>query len=76
MQYSSPKENGAKSCSILGAFCFRVGSVIALAGARDVLAICTKSGSFSKVFWTLGDGSAGVHAHVSWFGRPKPDRRH
>jgi len=40
----------AKSCSILGTFCFRIGSVIALAGARDLLAIDTKSGSFSKVF--------------------------
>jgi hypothetical protein len=39
-----------KSCSILGSFCFRVGSVIALAGARDLLAIGTKPGSFSKVF--------------------------
>ena len=47
----------AKSCSILGRFCFRIGSVIALAGARDLLAIGTKSGSFSKVFWTLGGGA-------------------
>ena len=45
---------GAKSCSILGRFCFRFGSVIALAGARDLLAIGTESGSFSKVFWPLG----------------------
>ena len=40
-----------KSCSILGTFCFRVGSVIALAGTRDLLAIGAKSDSFSKVFW-------------------------
>jgi len=40
----------AKSCSILGTFCLRVGSVIVLAGARDLLAIDTKLGSFSKVF--------------------------
>ena len=39
-----------KSCSIPGSFCSRVGSVIALAGARDLLAIGIKSGSFSKVF--------------------------
>jgi hypothetical protein len=32
-----------KSCSILGTFCFGVGSVIVLAGARDLLAIGTKS---------------------------------
>ena len=46
----------AKSSSILGTFCFNVGSVIALAGAQDLLAIVTRSGSFSKVFWTLGGG--------------------
>jgi len=44
----------AKSCSMLGRFCFRIGSVIALAGARDLLAIGTESGSFSKGFWTWG----------------------
>jgi ABC-type transporter Mla maintaining outer membrane lipid asymmetry permease subunit MlaE len=49
-----PMRIGAKSCLILGRFCFRIGSVIALAGARDLLAIGTKSGSFSKVFWPLG----------------------
>ena len=54
----------AKPCSILGTFCFRVGSVIALAGARDLLAIGTKSGSFSKVFWTLGGVGLVVRTHT------------
>ncbi len=40
----------AKPCSILGTFCFRVGSVIVLARARDLLAIDTKLDSSSKVF--------------------------
>jgi hypothetical protein len=38
-------------------------AVIALAGARDLLAVGTKSGSFSKVFWTLGE-SILVRAHT------------
>ena len=39
-----------KSCSILGTFCFRVGSVIALAGARDLLSSWDKLRFFLKRF--------------------------
>ena len=52
----------AKPCSILGTFCFRVGSVIVLARARDLLAI-HKVRFFLKSF-LIWEGCAPVDPHT------------